>query len=76
MSNTYDYITISVDILCFLDTLISLADEIQMMHPSNNGYEKVNKIIRSTNLCIRRIKHVVITGNHKIPKAFTTGAVR
>ena len=65
----------------FLDTSISLADKIQMMHPSNNeeGSEMVNGIIRSTNLCRRRIKHIVKTGNPKmkntLSKAVTTGIV-
>ena len=71
-----------VSVLYFLDTLISLADEIQSTPPSNNeeGYEKINGIIRSNNLCSRRIKHIVITGKpkmrNKVSCAFIIGVFR
>ena len=70
-----------VSVLYFLDTLISLADEIQGMPPCNNeeGYEKINGIIRSINLCSRRIKLIVIMGKpkmrNKVSKAFITGVL-
>ena len=71
-----------VSVLYFLDTLISMTDKLQSMPPSNNdeGYEKINGIIRSINLCSRRIKHIVIMGKpkmrNKFSKAFITGVFR
>ena len=70
-----------VSVLYFLDTLISLADEIQGMPPCNNeeGYEKINGIIRSNNLCSRQFNHIVIMGKpkmrNKVSKAFITGVL-
>ena len=71
-----------VSVLYFLDTLISLTDKIQSMPPSNNeeGYEKINGIIRSNNLCSSQIKHIVIAGKpkmrNKVNNAFITGVFR